>query len=94
MRCRKHGENLFLVGVCSRRGGQPQVDLLGLCAGLEGIQRELCEGLIVQLSLFPVRVLSILQYLQNKHQRTSKPCFGFVLLGFFFRKKKMRLFSK
>lgn len=30
--CQKHEENLFLVGACTRREGQPQWDLLGLCS--------------------------------------------------------------
>jgi len=55
--------------------------------GSQGIQWELCEGPIVQLSFFPVRALYVLQYLQNKHQSTSKPCFGFVLFVFLGKRK-------
>lgn len=35
-----------------------------------------------------LRLSLVLQYLQNKHQRTPKPCFGFVLFGIFLGKRK------
>lgn len=71
----------FIFGRCLYK----RVNHSGICwvcalhAG--GIHRELREGLIVRLSFFPARALCVLQHSQNKHQRTSKPCFGFILFG-------------
>lgn len=77
----------FIFGRClhQRRGSATGgFAWSGLCMqDFQGIQSEVCEGLIVQLSFFPVTALYVLHYLQNKLQRTSKPwiCSVWVFLG-------------
>lgn len=88
MFCQKHGENLFLAGACT----EGRVSHVGFACSVlcmqdfQGIQWELCEGLIAQMSFFPIRSLCVLQYLENKHQRVRniKLCFDFVLFSYIF----------